>query len=348
MGKESDDPSAPRLRDVAKRAGVSSASVSRVLNRPDSVSPQTRKRIESAMAETGFVPNWAARALASQKSRTVGAVVPTLGIAIFAAGIEALQNRLEESGHGLLIASAQYDVAKEINQVRTLVERKVDGLVLVGNEHHQALFELVEKAGIPLVTTYLHSKNSRFISVGFDNEAASRKIIRHLTELGHRDFGLITSPISQNDRIRARLEGMIKGLSEAGLSVPPERIVEVPYSIVDGRRALRQIFADGRWVSAVACTTDALAVGAVLEASQLGLKVPADLSVTGFDDLDLASQIVPPLTTIHVPADEIGRKAADLLLSKIQRKPALANIELAAELILRGSTSTPSRQRQPR
>lgn len=335
-----DDPSVARLRDVAERAGVSTASVSRVLNRPETVSPKTRQRIEAAIAEMNFVPNWAARSLASQKSRTVGAVVPTLGIAIFARGIEALQNRLEQSGHGLLLASAQYDAAKEIEQVRTLIERNVEALVLVGNEHDDEIFELVDRADIPLVTTYLHAADSRFASVGVDNKAASRRIIQHLVELGHREIGVVTSPTGRNDRTRSRLEGMMEGLAQAGIPVPAKRVLEVPYSIADGRRATRMILAQNRAVTAIVCTTDVLAIGAVLEAPQLGRQVPGDLSVTGFDDLDLSSQLTPALTTIHVPADEIGRQTADLILSRLRKRPGLAHIELPAELILRQSTTT--------
>src|SRR5262249_7032979 len=143
-----------RLRDVALRAGVSTASVSRVLNQPSSVKPETRNRIEAAMAEMAYIPNWAARALASQKSRTVGAIVPTLGIAIFASGVEALQDRLHELGYTLLLASAQYDIAKELDCARVLVERKVEGLVLVGEAHDPAMYRLIETNDIPIVTTY--------------------------------------------------------------------------------------------------------------------------------------------------------------------------------------------------
>lgn len=339
-----DHQSVARLRDVAERAGVSSASVSRVLNRPETVSPKTRQRIEAAIAEMNFVPNWAARSLASQKSRTVGAVVPTLGIAIFARGIEALQNRLEQSGHGLLIASAQYNATKEVEQVRTLIERNVEGLILVGNEHDEEIFDLAERADIPLITTYLHAIDSRFSSVGVDNKAASRRIIQHVVELGHRQIGVVTSPTEQNDRTRSRLEGIVEALAQSGILVSPNRVLEVPYSIADGRRAARMLLTEHPSLTAIVCTTDVLAIGAVLEAPQLGRGVPDDLSVTGFDDLDLAGQITPALTTVHVPADEIGRQAADLMLSRLRKRPGLAHIELPAELILRQSTTIASKR----
>src|SRR6516165_9189208 len=246
-----------RLRDVALRAGVSTASVSRVLNRPNSVKTETRKRIEAAMAEMAYVPNWAARALASQKSLTVGAIVPTLGIAIFASGVEALQDRLHELGYTLLLASAQYDISKELECARVLVERKVAGLVLVGGEHDPAMYQLIETNGIPIVTTYVFTPETRFPSVGIDNAAASRRVVQHLIDLGHRVFGVLTSPLSGNDRIRARLDGMLACFAEHGIDLGKERILEVNYSIQDGRRGFTRLRTSSPAITAVACTTDA-------------------------------------------------------------------------------------------
>jgi LacI family transcriptional regulator, galactose operon repressor len=330
-----------RLRDVAIRAGVSTASVSRVLNQPESVKLETRNRIEAAMAEMAYVPNWAARALASQRSHTVGAIVPTLGIAIFASGVEALQDRLHELGYTLLLASAQYDIAKELECARVLMERKVDGLVLVGEEHDPAMYRLIEANNIPIVTTYVYNPETKFPSVGIDNAAASRRVVQHLIDLGHREFGVLTSPLSRNDRIRARLEGMLACLAKHGIDLGKDRILEVNYSIQDGRRGFAQLRSRSPAITAVACTTDALAIGSILEAERMGLQIPGDVSITGFDDLELANEIKPGLTTIRVPSKELGARAADLLLAAIGRKQVPDRVELTAELILRGSSSRP-------
>jgi LacI family transcriptional regulator len=330
-----------RLRDVAIRAGVSTASVSRVLNQRESVKPETRNRIESVMAEMDYTPNWAARALASQKSRTVGAIVPTLGIAIFASGVESLQDRLHELGYTLLLASAQYDIGKELECARVLVERKVEGLILVGEEHDPAIYRLIETNEIPMVTTYVFNPKTRFPSVGIDNAAASRRVVQHLIDLGHREFGVLTSPLSRNDRIRARLDGMLACFTEYGIDLGNNRILEVNYSIQDGRRGFAQLRSRFPAITAVACTTDALALGSILEAERMGLRIPRDVSITGFDDLELANEIKPGLTTIRVPARELGARAADLLLAAIARKQVPDRVELTAELILRGSSGRP-------
>src|SRR5690242_14009633 len=220
-----------RLRDVAIRAGVSTASVSRVLNQRESVKPETRNRTESVTAEMDYTPNWAARALATQKSRTVGAIVPTLGIAIFASGAESLQDRLHELGHTLLLASAQYDSGQKLEWARALVERKVEGLILVGEEHGPAIYRLIETNEIPMVATYVFNPKTRFPSVGIGNAAASRRVVQHLIDLGHREFGVLTSPLSRNDRIRARLDGMLACFTEYGIDLGNNRILEVNYSI---------------------------------------------------------------------------------------------------------------------
>lgn len=337
----------PRIKDVADRAGVSSASVSRVLNTPSKVSLDLRRRVEAAMAELSFVPNWAAQALASQRSRTVGVVVPTLGTAIFAAGVEALQARLGEWGHSLLIASSNYDKSQELAQVRVLIERKVDGLILVGVDHESKVAELLSRADIPAVSTYSFDPLSHFSTVGIDNGKAAYRMARYLWDTGHRSFGIITSPVSANDRTRSRRNGFLKCFDEQGVNRGAVRIAEVPYTIADGRRALRELVQGAKPPTAVLCTTDVLAIGSLLEASLLGIRIPEDLSVTGFDDLELAAQLIPALTTIKMPALEIGRRAADALLSMMQNEQDVLHIELEAELILRQSTTAPPKSEDP-
>lgn len=285
-----------------------------------------------------YVPYWPARALASHRSRTVGAVVPSLGIAIFAAGVEALQERLQDLDYTLLVSNSQYDTAKEVALVRRLIERGVDGLVLVGNEHDEGVYRLIEQSHVPLINTYSYTADSRYACIGFDNSAASRRLVQLLIDLGHRQFGIVTSPLHNNDRIKARYDGIITCLSVAGIALAESAVSEVPYSINDGRRALHEILRPHPNITAVVCTTDAHAIGVVLEAATLGIKVPDRLSVSGFDDLDLSAQISPSLTTIHAPADDLGRRVATILLAAINRQNYPLHIELPVDVILRQST----------
>lgn len=327
-----------RLTDVAQRAGVSTASVSRVLNQPDRVSVRLRQQVEAALKELRYVPHGAARALASQRTRTIGAVVPTLDIAIFAKGIMALEARLHEAGQSLLIASSEYDPAREAEVVRALIERGVDGLVLVGGHRAQPLQELLEAAGVPWLDTYTFERDQAGACIGIDHRAATYRMTRHLIDLGHRRFALMTSPRVHNARIAARFAGSLQALQEAGLEPPRPLQVEMAYSIADGRAGLQALLGSGHRFTALVCTTDVLAIGALAEARARGIAVPAELSVTGFDDLDLSSHVDPPLTTVSVPAHEIGRRAAAHLLAMIERRPVPLRVELPANLILRGST----------
>jgi len=332
------------LSDVAKAAGVSPATVSRVINSPEKVSATLRQRVGAAIEKLHYVPDGAARVLASRQSRTIGAVVPTLDIAIFAAGVAALQERLSETGYTLLVANAVYDPKREAQEVRALIERGVDGLVLVGGSHAPEVYKLLQTRGIPYVNTYHYASDKKHPCIGVDNRLAAGRVVDYLYDLGHREFAVITSPVEHNDRIAARRDGFVERLAAQGIKPPARRVFEVPYSMADGRIALRSVVEGQGRITAAVCTNDVLAIGALFECRALGVAVPQALSVTGFDDLDLAMHMDPGLTTVHVPAAEIGQRAADLVLARIDQTEVPERVELAANLILRASTGRPPRQ----
>ena len=323
------------MADVARRAGVSTASVSRVLNDPDQVSAELRKRVEGAVRDLRYVRDGAARALAARRSRTIGAVVPTLGVGIFAAGVEALQRRLDQLGHSLLVASSQFDPDIELRQARALLERGVDGIALVGHRHRAELLRVLAETRTPYVFTYTYA-GGRHPCVGFDHAAAIGRVVDLLAELGHRRFGIVTSPTRDNDRITQRLEGARARI--AALRLPKPMLIEAPYGVADGRGALRALLHDAPATTAVICTTDVHAMGVLAEARTLGIDVPARLSVTGFDDLELAAEMEPALTTIHVPARDIGERAADMLVAQATGARAGTHVAVPVTLSVRGST----------
>jgi LacI family transcriptional regulator len=325
---------------VAAAAGVSTATVSRVLNNPAIVRPALRERVQEALRALGYVPNAAARALASNRTRAIGAIVPTLGVSIFAQGVEAMQNALGEAGYGLLLANSQYDLEKEFVEIRTLVERGIDGLVLVGNERLPEARAFLRRAGVPCVVTYVAEAADDAPAVGIDNFRAAYDLAAHLVDLGHRAFAIVTSPSQTNDRIRARRRGLLQCLADRGVAgeIP---VLEVPYAMEGGREALRGIAADHPQTTAILCTTDVLAIGALAEARALGLAVPEHLSITGFDDLEFASSLSPALTSVHVPAGEIGETAARRLLGLIAGESVVSATDLGARLVLRDSTAPP-------
>jgi LacI family transcriptional regulator len=329
------------IREVAEAAGVSIATVSRVLNAPARVNPDLRRRVTEAVDRLGYVAVGAARALASRRTGAIGALVPTLDNAIFAECINALQLRLDDHGYVLLVASADYDARRESRELKALVERGIDGVVLVGTEHDPEVYRLVQATGVPAAITWSCDPAARVPCIGFDNRAAARRLCQHLLELGHRDIAMLAGLRKGNDRAASRVDGVRDALQARGLDLPPERLCERPYTVADGRNALRQLLSAATRPTAVICGNDVLAFGALFEAAALGLRVPDDLSITGFDDLDLAAQMVPPLTTVRVPAAEMGRRAADQLVGVARGEPAPRVTELEAAIVLRGSTGAP-------
>lgn len=332
----------PTLADVARQAGVSTATVSRCLNSPDKVREDLRGQVSAAIAELGYVPSGAARALASKRTGTVGAVIPTLDSAIFARGIQSLQKRLSRSGYRLLLASSDYAVEQEAEEVRALVLGGVDGLVLVGTDHDPEIYRLLQSRNIPFVHTWTYGSEDKYPCVGFDNRDGAYRITRYLLDLGHREFAVIAGITHNNNRATERVRGIREGLSSAGIELPASRVLERPYSLAAGREALTQCMAWEHVPTAVLCANDILAIGALFGAQTMGISVPFELSITGYDNLPIASQVPPGLTTIDVPAGEMGQLAADYLISRIQGGAAPERTELAADVVLRGTTAPPA------
>jgi LacI family transcriptional regulator len=333
------------VQDLADAAGVSVASVSRALNNTGNVSEDVLRRVRDVADKMGYVPHAAARALASQKTHTIGAVVPTLENPNFAIGVEALQKRLTQAGYTLFVASCGYDMDQERQQVETLVTRGVDGIMLVGALHSAGLHDFLRSRNIPFVDTWVMSGDPRVPSVGFDNMAAAVQMTDFLLDLGHKNFGVIAGVTKSNDRAIARVKGIRKALKARGLPLKQERMIERPYRIVDGQLAMRALMSEKNRPTAVICGNDVLAFGAMLECQRLGIKIPGEVSIVGFDDLDFASQLVPPLTTINVPADKIGESAAEYLLAAVENRPNLLAPRISVNLIVRGSTAPPPARR---
>lgn len=330
------------LADVARHAGVSTASVSRVLNAPDRVSDAVRGRVEQAVAQLGYIPSGAARALASRDTRAMGALVPTLNNAIFASGINSLQRRLGQLGYALLVASCEYDLEEEAQQARTLLAHGVEGLMVVGSAHSPELYRLVRQRRVPLVRCWAYDPAEDVPCIGFDNRAAARGVADYLLDLGHRRIAMIAGICRGNDRAQARVDGVREALEHRGLALPPERLVESRYDVAEGRQALRHLLSVRQRPTAVICGNDVLAQGALFECQARGIAVPDDLSITGFDDLKISAQLVPPLTTVRVPSAEMGERAADFLVDSRGGQSHLQHVEVETSLVLRGTTAPPA------
>lgn len=327
----------PKIIDVARRAGVSPATVSRVLTQPALVNSQTRLRVTRAVSALGYVRDGAARALASRSSGAVGIVVPTIDNAIFSRAIQAMQTRLSDAGMRLLVASHEYNAAAEAAAVRSLLEHGIDAIALVGIEHSDEAWSLLDNAPLPLLLTWSTTEGRDCI--GFDNRAAGRMAAEHLLSLGHRTFGMISGVLKHNDRAKARLAGVRDALFAADLDLPGWRVSEQPFGFGGGRAGLAALLSLDCPPTAIIGGNDLLAIGAVFEAQSRGLQVPRDVSIMGFDNLELSAHVTPSLTTIHLPTADLGRLAADRILAQLQSRTPPRAIELPIELVMRHSTA---------
>ena len=327
------------IEEVARLAGFSTATVSRVLSRPDLVRNQTREQVMAAVTQLDYQPDAAARALASGRTHTVGCVIPTLDHAIFARSTQAMQTTLAQAGYQLLVASHEYDPVTEFELVRALQQRGVDALVLVGTDHAPRLWKALSAWRKPTLLTW--SCDPRLPSLGFDNEGAAQMAASHLLELGHRYIGVISGLTAHNDRARSRIDGVRKSLTQAGMSLPANFITEQAFSLEGGRLGLRQLMRLRHKPTAIFCGNDLLAVGAMLEAERMGLDVPSDLSICGIDNLEISEAINPGLTTVSLPTQDLGRIAAQFMLSAISGEIIAAKSLLPFELVVRGSTGLP-------
>jgi len=330
-----------KLSDVARLAEVSASTVSRVLNQPEIVRAEIRERVQKAIEMLDYTPDRMAKALSSGRSHTIGTVVPTIGgSAIFADGVEALQDELESLGYSLLVSSSQYDLEREFQQIKTLLNYGAAGLVLVGDTFSSDAMRMIKNQGIPTVTTYTNRSRHGIPAIGIDNRLAGRNLTRLLLELGHKKFGVIANTGLQNDRSQARVDGVRDALAEAGVPLPLNNVVEVKLpTIENGRRGLATLLETEAVPTAIICTTDALALGAMSEARRKGIHIPDDMSFVGFDDIDVAAETDPALTTVKNPAAEIGRIAADYLNRAMAGQPIPLETELPATLSVRASTA---------
>ncbi len=328
----------PTLSDVARLAGVSLGSASRVMSEPDAVRRATREAVEGAAEQLGYVPNGNARALAMRRSMMVGVVLPTINNPVFAAFVHVLQRRLANEGYHLLVQAHEYDAQAEVELVERLIRRGIDGLVLVGTDHDPAIGALLARSGLPHVFSWSSDEAPAESCVGFSNREAMQDMVRHLLGLGHRRFALLSGALAHNERARARVEGARIALAQAGIAIADDDIMIQPFSIEGGREGLRAVMARTPRPTALLCTTDLMAAGAVAEAHRLGIDVPGSLSITGFDDIDLASATAPPLTTIHAPLQEMGDHVGARILAYIQGGAALPSLAIPTRLVIRGSS----------
>ena len=329
-------------KDVARLAGVSTATVSRVINSPDQVDAKTRRLVRDAVTKLRYVPHGAARALRSHRSRMIGAVVPSFDYALYARTTSAMQAVLDSNGYSLVLAEHHYDLNVEVRITEKLVGRGVDAFVFVGLHHDAALFALLEDYGRPYVLTWGVDPMRQHPSIGFDNRAATFEMTRHLIGLGHRRFGLLSAVTDGNDRATERGAGMRAALSQAGLTLDDRCVQYGPIDLAAASGMMRRLLDLDKRPTAVVATNDVFAVGGMMACRAAGVRIPQDISITGVDNTDLGATQTPALTSIRTPIIEIGRAAAEQVIARLEGRPHVAFQTLPFELVSRGSTAKPA------
>jgi len=330
---------APTLDDVARLADVSTATVSRCLNDPGKLTQTTRERVQAAIEELGYTPNFAARSMAAKRTFTIGAIIPTMENAIFARGLQAFQEELDRRGYTLLVSSTGYKTDAEEKQIRNLVARGADGLLVIGHDRDPEIYDYLRQQRVPVLVTWSYDQSAPAPSIGFDNRAAMRQFAQKVLAMGHDRIAMISSMSDQNDRARMRIAGVRDAMLAQGLDPAALALIEVPYTFDDGASAFLDLMQANPRPSIVLCGSDVLAVGAIRGARQLGMRVPEDISITGFDDIELAQVTHPELTTVRVPHHDMGRRAAQELVAMIEDKREGISQRLETTIIERASVA---------
>ena len=305
--------SKPRIEDVAARAGTSPITVSRVLREPGKVAPATRARVAAAIEALGYIPNLSASSLASRRSGIVGLLVPTIDNSIFADTVRGMTDAVATAGLQLLLGDFRYSEEGERKLVRALVGRQPDALVVVGVVRDAALRAMLSSLAIPVVETWDLTDDPVDTVVGFSNEAAGAAMARHLLERGRWRLAFVGG---LDHRARARAAGFAAVLANAG--APPPMVVPIDsIRIAEGRRAVAHVLETAPKTDGVFFATDVLAVGGIIECQRRGAAVPGRLAIAGLGDLEIASELSPALTTVGIPAYEIGKRAGEIVVARL-------------------------------
>jgi len=327
------------IREIASRAKVSTATVSRTLNNIPTVDPRLARRVWKVVNEVGYYPNKLASGLVSGKSRVFGLIVSEITNPFFPEIVQTFENLAVENNYEILLTSTVHDPKRMELSVRRMIERRVDGVAILTFGMEDSLIQHLRFRKVPLVFVDVGPDFPGVSNIRINYQSGIRQGVQHLAALGHRQIAFITGPLHLKSA-QARRTAFEKSMEEIGLA--PEMIVEGDHTMEGGMRLLTQLVRSETRPTAVMCSNDTTAIGVMREAYDQGIKVPQDLSLIGFDDIRLAQFIIPPLSTIRMSQTELARIAFESLISETERQAALkgrVDHELDTSLVLRRSTA---------
>ncbi len=322
----------PSVRSLAKATGLSVATISRVLNKSDSVHEKTRDRVLEAMRKHGYVMNSAARALATNRTRTIGAVVPTLSHSIFARFLNSVEKSLAEQGYALVVATSGGNIEAEGKRARELLDIGTEALILSGAIHDLELLSMVNEHEIPVICTSICDTELAVPAIGYDNTSLAEEAMDYLYQQGHSSVHIVHGLKGNNDRTQLRLQGIQTAAQKNNMVVSYS---EASLNVAGGVNAAREYSQRQETATACLCLSDILALGMLFEFSRRGIAVPEQMSIMGFDDLDWAAHCHPALTTIGLPTISMGEKTADAIVQYLDNKVPIETVKLEANIIKR-------------
>jgi DNA-binding LacI/PurR family transcriptional regulator len=334
---------AVNIHDVARRAKVSIATVSRVVNRVPSVGKDLAKRVWKAVEEVGYLPNSQARALVSGRSRILGLIVSEITNPFFPELVQEFENLAVAQGYEVMIGSTNYDPARTESLIRRMMQRKVDGVAVMTFGIEEEIVEKLVEHEFPLVFVDAgpELKNIRVLKVNYGE--GIREAVQHLAALGHRRIAFITGPMRMRTAVTRR-DAFCRSMAELGLTVQAQYTVEGDHTMEGGKAAMEQLAALPELPTAVICSNDMTAIGVLHALDETTHKVPGDISVVGFDDIHLAQFMLPPLTTVQMSCRDLAEAAVQALRAGIEPdhpKAAQKEWPIATRLVVRRSTNFP-------
>ncbi|MBE2224915.1 MAG: LacI family DNA-binding transcriptional regulator [Anaerolineae bacterium] len=324
------------IQDIARKANVSKSTVSRVLNDTTPVAPEKETAVLAAIAELNYQPNIFARGLAGGQSLSIGALTQNIGSAFYDTIMRGIISGLKGSGYSPIFTDGRWELEEQQNSLQTLLERRVDGLIVVGGTlSGAALSKINEQVPVIVVARELEELQERCLFV--DNQQAAYDATRFLIEAGHKQIAHITGEAAHQDTHR-RKAGFVQAHADAGIELNPDLIVEGTFRRQSGILAVETLFTRGNSFSAIFAANDQMAFGARLALFRRGIRVPEDISLIGFDDQPDSAYMTPPLTTVRQPADLLGETAAAYMLQLIKKKP-FTPPPFTTDLIIRESVA---------
>ncbi|WP_027721881.1 LacI family DNA-binding transcriptional regulator [Maridesulfovibrio zosterae] len=327
------------ILDVARLAQVSTATVSRVINSPETVREETREKVLRAMKMCNYKYNALARGFATKRSNTIGLIIPNINNPVFAKSTMGVQEYADQKNIKVILGNTSYKYSQEENLINALRESQVDGLIITTTNPKGKVIKSLVDEGVPLVLLFSTIKGGAISAVGVDNYRGGYLATEHLISLGHKRIGMVAGNFNVTDRGYHRWHGYKRCLKDNGIAYDKELLVQTEHSLIGGRNSIKTLLKLSSPPTAVFCSNDYIALGASKGARESGLNLPEDLSIVGFDDMPTASYMVPSLTSIRQPAYEMGRRACEILLQIMADPTTPVQHMMETKLVVRESTT---------